>query len=103
MSKIYEAIYEDGHLEWLGAQPSAGRHRLLVTVVDESPSQRSSRRGIACLRPHGVYGAAERRLRKLTLGTSILHFSLRTYGLKKEPRDSEQYICGPQSTLDKTR
>ncbi len=44
MSKIYEAIYEDGHLEWLGVQPSAGCHRLLVTVVDESPSQRSSQK-----------------------------------------------------------
>lgn len=33
MSKTYEAIYEDGHLEWLGEQPGTGRHRLLVTVI----------------------------------------------------------------------
>jgi hypothetical protein len=35
MSKTYEAIYEDGHLEWLGEQPGTGRYRLLVTVVKE--------------------------------------------------------------------
>ncbi len=39
MSKTYEAIYENGHLEWLGARPGAGRHRLLVTVVDGRPPQ----------------------------------------------------------------
>jgi hypothetical protein len=33
MSKTYEAIYEEGHLEWLGDQPGAGRHHLLVTVI----------------------------------------------------------------------
>lgn len=41
MSKTYEAIYEDGHLEWLGAQPGTGRHRLRVTVVDGRSRQRS--------------------------------------------------------------
>ncbi|ETX05563.1 hypothetical protein [Candidatus Entotheonella palauensis] len=41
MSKTYEAIYEDGHLEWLGEQPGTGRHRLLVTVVEKSPPKRS--------------------------------------------------------------
>jgi hypothetical protein len=37
MSKTYEAIYEDGHLEWLGEQPGTGRHRLLVTVIKDHP------------------------------------------------------------------
>ncbi|MDH3603646.1 MAG: hypothetical protein OEU26_28890 [Candidatus Tectomicrobia bacterium] len=41
MSKTYEAIYEDGHLEWLGEQPGTGRYRLLVTVVESGPRQRS--------------------------------------------------------------
>lgn len=40
MSKTYRAVYEDGHIEWLGEQPGAGRHRLLVRVVDVSPPQR---------------------------------------------------------------
>jgi hypothetical protein len=37
MGKTYEALYENGHLEWLGEPPGAGRHRLLVTVVSTSP------------------------------------------------------------------
>ena len=41
MSQTYEAIYHNGHLEWLGAEPGAGRHKLLVTVVDSQPSQHS--------------------------------------------------------------
>lgn len=39
MAKTYEAIYEDGHLKWLGEQPGTGRHRLLVTVVEDRPLQ----------------------------------------------------------------
>ena len=35
MLKAYEAIYEDGRLEWLDEQPKAGRHRVLVTVLDQ--------------------------------------------------------------------
>jgi hypothetical protein len=42
MSKTYEAIYENGHLQWLGEQPGAGRHRLQVTIIDASPPQHSS-------------------------------------------------------------
>ena len=38
MSKTYEAIYEDGHLQWLGAQPEAGRHRLRITIIDGPPT-----------------------------------------------------------------
>jgi hypothetical protein len=42
MSKTYEAIYEDGRLQWLGAQPAAGRHRLHVTIIDARPPQHSA-------------------------------------------------------------
>ena len=35
MRKAYEAIYEDGRLEWLDEQPKAGRHRVLVTMLDK--------------------------------------------------------------------
>ena len=41
MSETYEAIYEDGHLQWLGAHPGAGRHRLRVTIIDDRPPQYS--------------------------------------------------------------
>jgi hypothetical protein len=41
MSKIYEAIYEDGHLQRLGTRPGAGRHRLRVTIIDDRPPQHS--------------------------------------------------------------
>jgi hypothetical protein len=30
----YEAIYEDGELEWIGDEPDPGRHRVEVTVLD---------------------------------------------------------------------
>ena len=42
MSKTYQAIYENGHLEWLGEQPGTGRHRLLVTIVERAPMPPSS-------------------------------------------------------------
>jgi hypothetical protein len=41
VSKTYEAIYEDGHLQWLGVQPGAGRHRLRITIIDGHPPQHS--------------------------------------------------------------
>ena len=41
MSNTDEAIYEDGHLQWLGAQPGAGRHRLRLTIIDAHPPQHS--------------------------------------------------------------
>ena len=35
MLKSYEAIYtDDGHLEWLRERPGAGRHRVIVTVLN---------------------------------------------------------------------
>jgi hypothetical protein len=30
----YEAIYEDGELEWIGDEPAPGRHRVEVRVLD---------------------------------------------------------------------
>ncbi|PSQ95289.1 MAG: hypothetical protein BRD55_12300 [Bacteroidetes bacterium SW_9_63_38] len=30
----YEAIYENGHLEWIGDEPTPGRHRVQVRVLD---------------------------------------------------------------------
>lgn len=34
MSKTYAAIYADGRLEWVGEQPGAGHHYVLVTVLE---------------------------------------------------------------------
>ena len=37
MLKRYEAIYtDDGHLEWLGERPDVGRHRVIVTVLEQT-------------------------------------------------------------------
>jgi hypothetical protein len=36
----YEAIYEDGELEWIGDAPDPGRHRVEVTVLDQEPVSR---------------------------------------------------------------
>ncbi len=33
----YEAIYEDGELEWIGDEPDPGRHRVEVTILDPEP------------------------------------------------------------------
>jgi hypothetical protein len=41
MSKTYEAIYEDGHLRWLGPKPGAGRHRLRITIINGHAPQHS--------------------------------------------------------------
>ena len=41
MSKTYEAIYENGRLQWLGAQPGASRHRLQVTIINGHPPRHS--------------------------------------------------------------
>ena len=50
MSKTYDAIYEDGHLQWLGVQPEAGRHRVRVTVIGGHTPQHS---------PHEVHRMLE--------------------------------------------
>jgi hypothetical protein len=65
MSKTYEAIYKDGHLQWLGAQPRAGRHRLRITIIAGTRCSIPPRRCIACWRRHGVPGVAGRHLRTL--------------------------------------
>jgi len=36
----YEAIYEDGQIEWIGEEPEPGRHRVQVTVLDQEPEPR---------------------------------------------------------------
>lgn len=36
----YEAIYEDGQIEWIGEEPEPGRHRVQVTVLDREPEPR---------------------------------------------------------------
>jgi hypothetical protein len=57
MSKTYEAIYEDGRLQWLGAQPGAGRYRLQVTIIDASPPQHSAQEVHGMLEAtHGARG-----------------------------------------------
>lgn len=33
MCDTYEAVLDDGRVEWTGRQPEAGRHRVLVTVL----------------------------------------------------------------------
>ena len=66
MSKTYDAIYEDGHLQWLGAQPGAGRHRLRVTIIDDRPPQYTLQEVHRMWRRPGVPGVAGRPLRTLT-------------------------------------
>jgi len=36
----YEAIYEDGQLEWIGDEPTPGRHRVQVRVLDRESESR---------------------------------------------------------------
>jgi hypothetical protein len=33
----YEAIYEDGELEWVDDEPDPGRHHVQVRVLDSEP------------------------------------------------------------------
>ena len=35
MLKSYEAIYENGQVQWLGEKPEINHARLIVTVLDE--------------------------------------------------------------------
>ena len=37
MMKTYEAIYEDGRLEWTEDAPEPGRCRVRVTVLEDMP------------------------------------------------------------------
>lgn len=65
MSQTYEAIYHNGHLEWLGAEPGAGRHKLLVTVVDSHPHNTAAKRSAVCSKLHVVHGDGGRVLTTL--------------------------------------
>ncbi len=38
MLKSYEALYENGQLTWLTDQPQVASARVIVTVLEESPS-----------------------------------------------------------------
>ncbi len=37
MRETYEAVLSRDHVEWVGPAPVAGRHRVLVTVLDSLP------------------------------------------------------------------
>lgn len=37
MLKSYEAIYENGQVQWLTEQPAATSARIIVTVLEEKP------------------------------------------------------------------
>ncbi len=39
MLKSYEAIYENGQVKWLDEQPSVQSARIIVTILEENPSQ----------------------------------------------------------------
>jgi hypothetical protein len=53
----YEAIYEDGQLEWIDDAPEPGRHRVQVTVLD-SESKKHDRKEVRCMleRTRGAWG-----------------------------------------------
>jgi hypothetical protein len=38
MLKSYEAIYENGRLKWLEAPPPVNSARIIVTILEETPS-----------------------------------------------------------------
>ena len=53
----YEAIYEDGQIEWIGEEPEPGRHRVQVTVVDQEPEPRDPEEVRRVLdEAHGAWG-----------------------------------------------
>ncbi len=45
MHRTYEAIYENGRIEWLNESPDTHHHRVLVTVLEENrpPKKKPSR------------------------------------------------------------
>lgn len=49
MLKSYEAIYENGQLQWLTEQPATTSARVIVTVLEETPqpSRRAASAAIA--------------------------------------------------------
>jgi hypothetical protein len=44
MLKSYEAIYENGQFKWLTEQPDITNARVIVTVLEETPTQPKRRR-----------------------------------------------------------
>jgi len=61
MCKTYETIYEDDHLQWLGAQLGAGRHRLRITIIDDSSPQHSPQEGHRMLEAtRGAWGRGKK-------------------------------------------
>jgi len=38
MLKSYEAIYENGQIQWIGERPELNHARLIVTVLEDSPN-----------------------------------------------------------------
>lgn len=53
----YEAIYKDGQIEWIGDQPSRGRHRIQVRILD-SESKEHKREDVRQMldRTRGAWG-----------------------------------------------
>lgn len=53
----YEAVYEDGQLEWIGEKPGPGRHRVQVRVLD-SESEKHDREEVRRMlkRTRGAWG-----------------------------------------------
>lgn len=43
MHPTYEAVYEDGQLQWIDEQPGRGRHRVLVTILREEGGEDAQR------------------------------------------------------------
>lgn len=41
MLKSYEAVYEDGRLEWVRERPAAKRMKVIVTVLEDDTDARS--------------------------------------------------------------
>lgn len=44
MRETYEAVLNDDRIEWTGRCPEAGRHRVLVTVLDPPRSPKDIQR-----------------------------------------------------------
>jgi hypothetical protein len=39
MLKSYEAIYENGQVQWLGERPEINHTHLIVTVLEDTPTR----------------------------------------------------------------
>jgi hypothetical protein len=43
MLKSYEAIYENGRIQWLKEKPPIGKVRIIVTMLEDAPSGKKRR------------------------------------------------------------